>query len=415
MQHNIVKMKELPKETRLLQIHFNDLLDNLLESRAELYKERERFTNHFNQGKLQNLELKDYALGKANYKETFCYNLEFTLDSLGSMGASPSTKFGIYYGKYKGKEGTKYWFTERYGKTQDEAFSKIKSELNKLYVAGLNGDLESIKSNMLAPNFRAKILSTYFPEKYLPIFSNAHLSHYLVQFNLDTPEILKSDVYEKRRILLDFKNEDPIMKSWTNDIFSYFLYTIYPKAPGKEQSKDSIADFPINQSLINVNLQLIEFERKKKRNTKSNSSKNPDYIKLAENNKIIGNRGEKLVIEHEKEKLRKVNLEGLASKVKKVEYDWIGYDIDSFDIEGNPISIEVKSTTNKIGLTNFHISSNELEKAHNIPNYRLYIVYDIKSEHPQVWNAGNLITNENDKIEIRPSNYIITLKTKYDA
>src|SRR6056297_1635018 len=372
-------MKELPKETRLLQIHFNDLLDNLLESRAELYKERERFTNHFKQGKLQNLELKDYALGKANYKETFCYNLEFTLDSLGSMGASPSTKFGIYYGKYKGKEGTKYWFTERYGKTQDEAFSKIKSELNKLYVAGLNGDLESIKSNMLAPNFRAKILSTYFPEKYLPIFSNAHLSHYLVQFNLDTPEILKSDVYEKRRILLDFKNEDPIMKSWTNDIFSYFLYTIYPKAPGKEQSKDS------------------------------------DYIKLAEKNKIIGNRGEKLVIEHEKEKLRKVNLEGLASKVKKVEYDWIGYDIDSFDIEGNPISIEVKSTTNKIGLTNFHISSNELEKAHNIPNYRLYIVYDIKSEHPQVWNAGNLITNENDKIEIRPSNYIITLKTKYDA
>jgi len=405
----------LTEEVKLLQIHFNDLLDDLIESRSELYQSRKKFVEDFNQEKLKNLTLQEYALGKSNYKETFCYNLEFTLDSLGSMGASPSTKFGIYFGKYKGKEGTKYWFTERYGNTQEEAFAKIKSELNNLYEAGLTDNLEKIKGNMLAPNFRAKILSTYFPDKYLPIFSGSHLSHYLVQFNLDTSENLKSDVYEKRRILLEFKNQDPIMKTWTNDIFSYFLYTIYPKAPGKSRSEESLTEFPLNQSLVNVKLQLIDFFRRNKTRTGRASNKNPDYIKLAKKNKVIGNRGEKLVVEFEKRKLKELNRLDLVSKVKKVEFDYIGYDVDSFDYDGKPIKIEVKSTTQKIGLTNFYLSSNELEKSKSMDNYRLYIVYDIKSEKPFVWNAGNLFTQDNKNVEIKPSNYIVTLKTKYDA
>lgn len=90
--------------------------------------------------------------------------------------------------------------------------------------------------------FKGKILSLYYPDKYLNIFSKEHLIHYLKVFNLDTEQLIKKDPVYLREALLHFKNEDKDMRSWSNDIFSNFLYTYF--APNDNNSKEGDLDFP---------------------------------------------------------------------------------------------------------------------------------------------------------------------------
>lgn len=47
------------------------------------------------------------------------------------------------------------------------------------------------------------------------ILSNDHLNYFLKFFDLDTPELIKSNPVYKREALLKFKNEDEVMQDWS--------------------------------------------------------------------------------------------------------------------------------------------------------------------------------------------------------
>ncbi|MEC9435280.1 MAG: DUF3883 domain-containing protein [Pseudomonadota bacterium] len=82
-----------------------------------------------------------------------------------------------------------------------------------------------------------------------------------------------------------------------------------------------------------------------------------------ERNRALGRVGEEMAVEHERAALRALGRDDLARRV-----DWIadsrgdgaGYDIESFEPDGRPRLIEVK-TTRGWNRTPFHISRNELE------------------------------------------------------
>lgn len=106
-----------------------------------------------------------------------------------------------------------------------EAFEKIRKSILDIIDAGEKNDTEALISNkILSPTFKGKILSVYFPKRFLNIYSEEFLNHYLNKFNLLTDEILNSDPIIKRQALLDFKDSDEIMKAWSIEIFSEFLY-----------------------------------------------------------------------------------------------------------------------------------------------------------------------------------------------
>ncbi|CAK1243360.1 MrcB family domain-containing protein [Fructobacillus tropaeoli] len=124
----------------------------------------------------------------------------------------------------------------------------------------------------------------------------------------------------------------------------------------------------------------------------SNVSKKGRKVKYAEvqkNNSEVGFFGEKAVLNFEKEKLREYP--DLAEKVEHVSVkqgDGLGYDILSFDEEGNKVFIEVKTTTQGKDAP-FYISNNEVDVALKHPNsYVLYRIYDVQ----------NILENKN-KIE----------------
>jgi len=99
-----------------------------------------------------------------------------------------------------------------------------------------------------------------------------------------------------------------------------------------------------------------------------------DYVQQTIEHKEIGDAGEELVKQYEKDRLNAANLPLLADKVESV-LDGKGYDLISFNIDGSPIYIEVKTTVGG-ELMPFNYTINEYLFAENYPNnyciYRLY-------------------------------------------
>jgi hypothetical protein len=96
-------------------------------------------------------------------------------------------------------------------------------------------------------------------------------------------------------------------------------------------------------------------------------------------NRALGQAGEELILIHERQTLRSSGRCDLADRVRWVsrdDGDGAGYDIGSFEPDGRPRLIEVK-TTNGWERTPFHITRNELAAADlNRSSWQLIRVWD---------------------------------------
>jgi hypothetical protein len=108
-----------------------------------------------------------------------------------------------------------------------------------------------------------------------------------------------------------------------------------------------------------------------------------NFIQNGIENKRLGDLGELWVMKHEIDKLKEANKHNLIEKIKhtsKDEGDGTGFDIQSFDKEGNKIFIEVKTTKGKKNST-FFITRNELEKSKiEKASYYLYRLYNYNEQ-----------------------------------
>lgn len=122
--------------------------------------------------RIRALEIEEYVQGKRKTNDNFCYELEWKLGSLGHINGSPIKKFGIFYSrKRKQYETTRFWKR----KTMEESMRALSHELASLIEAGECGNMDLIRNAPFSPMFKGKILATYYPEKYLNIFSLAHI------------------------------------------------------------------------------------------------------------------------------------------------------------------------------------------------------------------------------------------------
>ncbi|MCK7559405.1 DUF3883 domain-containing protein [Chitinophaga sedimenti] len=104
-----------------------------------------------------------------------------------------------------------------------------------------------------------------------------------------------------------------------------------------------------------------------------------DFLKLAVSQKVLGNLGEQAVLDYERRKLYELQPELHPVWTAKEKGDGLGYDIDSFDLDGTPIVIEVKTT--RTAQAPFYISDRELEASKSYgERYCLYRLFDF-DEH----------------------------------
>jgi len=384
--------------------------------RKPLYKEREGFVKRFTRKKILSMTLDEYVVGKES-KTSFCYQIERTLYGLGSITGQPASKFGIWYSPQENK----YKYDERFGKNVKEAFSRIRESIVELLENGENHDYESIISNPLNSLIKGKILSVYFPDDYLNIFSLKHINHYLVSLDLDTKELMDSNVVYKRKALVDFKNRDKDMKKWSIDIFALFLWSHYPKEPLDPKDiavtpKDKEIVFPTINSISFIEQELSTDYKSKEPKTYSTTA-SPDYEKEAKKYKMVGDRGEYVVIQAEISRLVK-ELSISENKAKKLikwvsrESDTYGYDILSVNKDMSPRYIEVKATQGKPGDADFYYTQNELETAKKQgENYYIYLVYEILTPKPKVWMLKNPFV-DGDGVVLKPVKYKVTVYVK---
>jgi hypothetical protein len=396
-------------ELRIRQAEFEPKIKDINKEYLKLEKLRHDFVfNYFPIGKIKNMNVDDYVEGRRS-KKSFCYWIEHKMKGLGYIPGPADKKFGIYF------KNNDYYSLKKFNKTGD-AFDNIKLAILELLESGQKNDIKNIVKNPLSSMFKGKILFVYYPNRFLNIFSERYLNYYLDKLGLSY-DPTEDEVY-KRDHLLEFKNNDAVMRHWNNYLFSFFLYDKFG-IPIK--SKDGICDelkdyipisfFDINKikcDVIKWELKPLEKSEQKEGNTKKGK------INFEKENKInckIGERGEMIVMKMEKDKLISLGKNDLADRVerKSEESDSFGYDILSFDQDGREIYIEVKSTQHKAdnNLVQFFISSNECSKAMNCPNYYIYIVFEVNTEIPKILKIENLPSLKG-KINIEPVNYKIS-------
>lgn len=136
-----------------------------------------------------------------------------------------------------------------------------------------------------------------------------------------------------------------------------------------------------------------------------------DYDTLQKQNSMIGFLGEKIVLKYEKNRLNNdPDLSQRIEHVSQTKGDGLGYDILSFDNQGNEIFIEVKTTTQGKN-TPFYMSSNEVSFANKHPdNYFLYRVYNF-SNLVEMNNVEFFRINGSQmkNIDLQPANFIANI------
>ena len=175
----------------------------------------------------------------------------------------------------------------------------------------------------------------------------------------------------------------------------------------------------------NIKTTAIKLEKASvPKQTKSTADKAPktkgktkhDYIKEHIRNTDIGERGEKLVLEMEKKKLKEAiksgKIESMENLLKwvSIEDDAVGYDILSYDVDAKKaIYIEVKTTTSS-KLTPFYMSESELDfSKKNSSQYHLYRVYNFGKD---VANYFELIgdISKSTEVQVDAVNYLVSIK-----
>jgi len=198
--------------------------------------------------------------------------------------------------------------------------------------------------------------------------------------------LIKFELSQDQKLLKLHKNRiagDCYYDENLNILTQDFVYAVSQHLEQSENVKtDEVHEFSaeiINSTEISISKTEIDF-----------TPKTINYIQNGIENKRIGDLGELLVIEMEKQKLIDAIKPKLAEKVKHVakdKGDGLGYDILSYDLNGNEIFIEVKTTKGKANST-FFITQNELERSiREQDNYYLYRVFNFNDK----LNKGELL------------------------
>ncbi len=407
---DMLNLEELRKRQALFEIKREESFETL----KEIEKIRQEFVSKFSILKLKNMDIDEYIQGKGS-RESFCYIIERKLEDFGKIsGTTPADKrFGIYYDK-KSKD---YKYVKKFGQNPLEAFENIRHEIVEILSPEVKNNKGLILNNKLSPMFKGKILATYYPNEFLNIFSEDHIDYFLQK--IERTPIQKTDLFSKKELLLNFKNNDEIMKDWTINNFSTFLYFSYGSIGDKknlpEKLKQYITTLPpitdIEPVFIDPSYSELPEEiytRAEKKTTKSKI----DFGKKGQRDRDLGYQGELIVMKAETIKLLKAERPDLAKKVKheSIDSDSLGYDITSYNLDGSEKHIEVKSTSNPSSLVSFHISDTQYKKINEDPKHCIYLVLKADTINPQIIEIDSLSEMLlNNTAKIKPESYSVKI------
>jgi Protein NO VEIN, C-terminal len=323
---------------------------------------RGEFLKAFPLKRLPALTLEEYVIGTK--KPTFCAFVEAKTRLWANILGATSLKFGVYYGHTKTDPRVRYRFAHKYGRSVEEAFDTVKKALIGLIDAGKSLRFGDIDENPLSQLFKAKILSLYFPDKYLNVCSADHIEELSKKLGLP------SDIFvsEQQHELREAARNSPIMTNWSNPKVMTFLYNTFirPNEPAHLKKVQS------------------------RRHTKI------DIDDLLEKRKRIGEMSEKFALDWERERL--IGLGHAEPRIKDCRNTpSCGYDFFSDTTAAERRFIEVKTAgRNHVDKGfRFFLSETEYKKSQQADHrdrYYIYLVFykDKAPDHLEPWKAADL-------------------------
>ncbi|RZH99646.1 DUF3883 domain-containing protein, partial [Staphylococcus condimenti] len=256
-------------------------------------------------------------------------------------------------------------------------------------------------------------LYLYHPQKYLPIFSEMMYDYYLKQLGYNP--IKYKSLGMKQKILLDWKNSKNILAEMCNYEFVHFLFYLF----GIPKRKDRQTEIHIeggrlienSTTTLNKNYKVVEnpsFHNYTSKNKKgiNNRPVKINYTDLNEKRSVNGSKGENIVMQYEIDRLKESKYLNEIEQVSIYD-DSKGYDIKSYEENGEVRYIEVK-TTSSANRADIFISRNEVEFGKKHSNYWIYIVTDINNEQPTIYPFENPLIKDNN-IRFQPISYKATI------
>jgi hypothetical protein len=263
-------------------------------------------------------------------------------------------------------------------------------------------------------------------KKYKPINTIENID--LLEDHLDFEPAIKGSArnllscYERgtnfsREYKLDEITDEIIIK----DLNEYIdVYSKIVSDPNSETldiiAETTIEEKEIKTKEVSIDYELLSFKprEKKLRKNKEISIVNLSKKKRrTQQSKKIGLAGEQHVYQYEYNKLKNIGKNDLASKIEKhfENYEYPGWDITSFDAEGNEIYIEVKSSKGKT-INQLDITDNEWNAAiKEGKKYFIYLVNNALNENIKIFeiinNPAKLVAD--NKISISPSVFELKL------
>lgn len=386
-----------------------------LEDRDKEFKKKRRlqkaFVADFPPSSIPTLKLDDYVLGKGS-KNSFCYRVETGLIELGNMKGATSFKFGIYFGK-KGEDVVKkYRFSKKYGNSVQIAFKNVTEEIKRLIIAGKQNDGEIISKSKIAPLFRYKLLGSYFPDKYLNLYSVDHADYFLSELGLFVEQ---KSLYYKQKVLIEFKNKHHVMKNWGLLEYNTFLYKTIGRPHGTEKQQAELGILPPFEK-VKPNEIALEIGTKPDPSglfKPDSGKKKQDYDKQNERNSQLGKRGELIVFKMEQDFFKAKGFSLHLLEHTSLKNDRLGYDILTLDENQCQKHIEVKATRRSPNeYLNFMITANEIKQARALNNYYIYMVFEAHTTSPKIWKLKEPFKKHSAKILLEPVSYKAYMKTK---
>ena len=361
----------------------------------------QRFLSRFPRGKLEEiLTLKKYVIGRGD-TDTFCYWVERGTRPLGSILGARADKFKVYFSR---KEQRYKWV--KGSTTAQAAFRKTKSEILNLLNAGENDDLQAIKTNHFFRNshlYRGKLLYLYFPNKFLNVFAEDDIDHFLNRLGIECEE--NEHVLDKQMKLLEYRNNTVSMRSWSNLKFGLFLYdqfeppsrTISKSFSQKkvaQTTKDLLGEegayvLPRPKEVDLRTIDLADVTRLSRISAKARGRRRQSNFLLENIRKQkLGDQAEEIVLLYEKQALAECNRRNLMEKVKRVSLkdDSLGYDILSYTAKGRAKYIEVKATKSGVDAhTPFYLTETQRQVMESKRGqYFIYRVYSANTKNPRL-------------------------------
>jgi hypothetical protein len=352
-------MMAQPSFTTLLK-KFDAQFDTSYEDQAN--RVRGEFVNAFPLKRLSKLTLEQYVIGTK--KPTFCAFVEPKTRLWANIVAATALKFGVYYGHTKTDPRDRYRFAHKYGNSAEEAFSTVKTALLELVDAGKSLRFDDIDESPLSPLFRAKILSLYFPDKYLNVCSPDHIEELSKKLGLTSGAFVSEQQHQLRQAA----QNNPITRNWSNPKVMTFLYNTFIRP-----------DEPMH---------LMK--------TQNRRHARIDIDDLLEKRKHIGEMSEKAALDWERERL--IGLGHAKPRVKDCRNTpSCGYDFFSDTTAAERRFIEVKTAGRNHVDKGFRFFLSETEhktskQADHGDRYFFYLVFykDKVPDHVEPWKAADL-------------------------